>query len=92
MSLAPLFNPQKRKPDPKPAKVNLRVIIGLGLIVWGAAFLYVAVVEMLIQNLFPAYALLITCFGLAIGVLLMLWEVIYRDKYYSKPERRHRKN
>ncbi|MBO6098370.1 MAG: DUF2530 domain-containing protein [Aeriscardovia sp.] len=91
MSLAPLFNPKKRKPDPKPAKVNLRVIIGIGLIVWGIAFLYVAIVEVWIKQTLPVHPILITCFGLVIGVLLMLWEFIYRDKYYGKSNRKHRK-
>ncbi|MBO6003524.1 MAG: DUF2530 domain-containing protein [Aeriscardovia sp.] len=91
MSLAPLFNPKKRKPDPKPAKVNLRIVIGIGLIVWGIIFLYVAIVEMWIKQVLPVYPLLITCFGLVIGVLLMLWEFIYRDKYYGHSSRKHRK-
>ncbi|MBR6440226.1 MAG: DUF2530 domain-containing protein [Aeriscardovia sp.] len=91
MSLAPLFNPKKRKPDPKPARVNLRIVIGIGLIAWGIAFLYIAIVEMWIKQALPVYPLLITCFGLVIGVLLMLWEFIYRDKYYGKPEGKRRK-
>ena len=92
MSLAPLFNPKKRKPDPKPARVNLRIVISIGLIIWGLVFLYVAIVEVWIKQILAVYPLLITCFGLVIGVLLMLWEVVYRDKYYSNSERRHKKN
>ena len=92
MSLAPLFNPKKRKPDPKPAKVNLRIVIAIGLIAWGIYFLYVVIVELWIKELLAFYPLLVSCFGIVIGVLLLLWEVIYRDKYYTKPKRRHRKN
>lgn len=91
MSLAPLFNPKKRKPGPKPARVNLRIIIVIGLIIWGLSFLYVAIVEIWIEQIPAFYPLLITCFGLTIGVLLLLWEVIYRDKYYPQSQSRRKK-
>lgn len=91
MSLSPLFNPKKRKPGPKPARVNLRIIIVTGLIVWGLSFLYVTIIEMWIKQLPVFSQLLITCFGMIIGVLLLLWEVIYRDKYYPRPENRKKK-
>lgn len=79
MKLAPIWNPDARKPSPKPVQVDLFPIFLTGTLIWFIAFVttLICCLQGLIDRRFP-----ITClFGTLIGIALLIWERVERRIY-----------
>ncbi|MBO5633226.1 MAG: DUF2530 domain-containing protein [Aeriscardovia sp.] len=80
MKIAPIFDPEKRREGPKPARVDLKRVFNLGLLVW-----CIATVIVLLCSYFKG-ALLLTSLGvclsgLLVGCMLLVWEHFNRSHY-----------
>ncbi len=79
MKIAPIYDPDARKPGPKAVQVDLRVLFTIGMAIWVIATLTVVALKFLGIN--TAEALTICFFGDAIGIMLLLWEAANRNFY-----------
>lgn len=79
MKFAPIIDPAVRKPAPKPVRVDLRVVFGAGTALWAVA-LVVCLVLWLCG--FPTMVgVVVSVFGVVIGVLMLIWEYFDRWDY-----------
>ncbi len=79
MKLAPIFDPDARRPSPRPVQVDLRRIFLLGT---GAWILALAVVGILALTGMTVTKPLIVCLsGVGVGILLLIWEHFNRWDY-----------
>lgn len=79
MKLAPIVNPDARKPAPKPLRVDLRKVFSIGTIAWIIATAVTFIIALLhITTWFPA---LVCASGMIIGILLLIWEHFDRWDY-----------
>ncbi|PJM79403.1 DUF2530 domain-containing protein [Bifidobacterium scaligerum] len=79
MKFAPIIDPAVRKPAPKPVRVDLRKVFGIGTALWA-----MALVAALIVTLFDdrAESMVIMCAsGVIIGLLMLVWEHFDRWDY-----------
>ncbi|NMM97274.1 DUF2530 domain-containing protein [Bifidobacterium olomucense] len=79
MKFAPIIDPAVRKPAPKPVRVDLRKVFGIGTTLWA-----MALVAALIVTLFDdrAESMVIMCAsGVIIGLLMLVWEHFDRWDY-----------
>lgn len=83
MKIAPIYDPEKRRRGPKPAKVDLHRVFVVGLVIWCA-------LAVIVTTLFFAFHIriitmsLYTClFGIFVGIGLLIWEKINRDHYMN---------
>ncbi|MCI1984858.1 MAG: DUF2530 domain-containing protein [Bifidobacteriaceae bacterium] len=86
MNLAPIFDPEVRKPGPKPAAVDLRKVFIIGTIAWILALAVIAVL-LFVFHLHVVTLPFLTCIlGIVIGVCLLIWEKWYRPEYTKLAE------
>lgn len=83
MKIAPIYDPEKRRRGPKPAKVDLHRVFVVGLLIWCA-------LAVIVTSLFFAFHIriitmsLYTClFGIFVGIGLLVWEKVNRDHYMN---------
>ncbi|MCI1936015.1 MAG: DUF2530 domain-containing protein [Bifidobacteriaceae bacterium] len=81
MTLQPIFDPEVRKPGPKPANVDLKKTFIIGTIIWAVALAVIAVL-LFVFNMQVVILPFLTCIlGVVIGVCLLIWEKWYRPEY-----------
>ncbi|AKV55574.1 hypothetical protein BACT_1163 [Bifidobacterium actinocoloniiforme DSM 22766] len=79
MKLAPIFDPDARRPSPKPVQVDLRRIFLGGTTAW---LLSLGVCAIMLWCGVDAMKPLIVCAsGVGVGVLLLIWEHFNRWDY-----------
>ncbi|KFI93811.1 hypothetical protein BISA_1633 [Bifidobacterium saguini DSM 23967] len=79
MKFAPIIDPAVRKPAPKPVRVDLRKVFGIGTGLWAVA-LIIALILVAIGR--GTESLVIICAsGVIIGLLLLIWEFFDRWDY-----------
>ena len=76
MKLAPIVNPDARKPAPKPLRVDLRKVFSIGTIAW-----IIATVVTFIIALLHITTAIVCASGMIIGILLLIWEHFDRWDY-----------
>lgn len=81
MKIAPLFDPKKRRPAPKPARVDLQKVFIGGLIIWLVALIVVIIMRVMYHTQLGTVTLYTCGFGIVIGIGLLLWERWYRPVY-----------
>ncbi|MCI1901329.1 MAG: DUF2530 domain-containing protein [Bifidobacteriaceae bacterium] len=86
MNLAPIFDPEVRKPGPKPAAVDLQKVFIVGTIIWIVALAVVAVLLFVFQMHVATLPFLTCILGIVIGILLLIWEKWYRPEYTKLAE------
>ncbi|MFT8704414.1 DUF2530 domain-containing protein [Bifidobacterium aquikefiricola] len=79
MKLAPIFSQKARRPSPKPVQVDLRKIFLTGTLVWFAALICFIILEFC--GVDAKAAIGVSASGVAIGVLLLIWEFFNRWNY-----------
>jgi hypothetical protein len=79
MKLAPIVNPDVRKPSPQPVRVDLRKVFLIGTALWLIATLVCCV--LMVLGISAARVLVICVAGDVVGVLLLLWERFDRWDY-----------
>lgn len=79
MRLAPIIDPSVRKPAPKPVRVDLRKVFGIGTSLWAVALVVALVLMMLGLHALPLAFMCIA--GIAIGILMLIWEYFDRWDY-----------
>ena len=79
MKLAPIINPDARRPMPKPVRVNLRRVFLAGMALWLIAL--VVCVALMTLRIPTGDALWVIISGLGVGIALLIWEKIDRDHY-----------
>lgn len=81
IDLAPIFNPEVRKPGPKPAAVDLRIAFLGGTITWIIALIATGIM-LFVFHIEQARLPFLTCIlGIVVGIGLLLWEHWYRPEY-----------
>lgn len=79
MKLAPIVNPDARKPAPKPLRVDLRKVFAIGTLAWFIATVIAIIIAFLhFTTWFPV---LVCASGTIIGMLLLIWEHFDRWDY-----------
>ncbi|MBT1175627.1 DUF2530 domain-containing protein [Bifidobacterium sp. LC6] len=79
MKFAPIIDPAVRKPAPKPVRVDLRKVFGIGTGLWAAALVIVLI---LVSLGHATESLIVVCAsGVIIGLLLLIWEFFDRWDY-----------
>lgn len=79
MKLAPIIDPAVRKPAPKPVRVDLRKVFGIGTGLWAAALIVFLIMMALGKG---SESLVVLCAsGVIIGLLLLIWEFFDRWDY-----------
>lgn len=79
MKLAPIFDPDARRPSPKPVQVDLRKIFLFGTAVWVVVLAIMAILKLVG---FETTKPLIVCLaGVGVGILLIIWERFNRWDY-----------
>ncbi|BDR52571.1 DUF2530 domain-containing protein [Bombiscardovia nodaiensis] len=79
MKLAPIFDPDARRPAPKPVQVDLRLIFLAGTGLWILALLICAVLWWC--GIDTLKALVVCASGVGVGFLLLIWEHFNRWDY-----------
>lgn len=79
MKLAPIVNPDVRKPSPQPVRVDLRKVFLIVTALWLIATLVCCV--LMVLGISAARVLVICVAGDVVGVLLLLWERFDRWDY-----------
>lgn len=79
MKIAPIYDPEVRKPAPHAVQVDLRLIFGLGTILWSLAA--IVCLALLILGFHVHKALFVCLCGVLIGILLLIWEYLHRKDY-----------
>lgn len=80
MRLAPILDPSKRKPGPKPAQVDLHRVFFIGTFIWCIAAL-ACLILLFVSGEAWAAPLIICTAGMIIGVLMLIWEHFNRWYY-----------
>ena len=79
MKIAPIINPDVRRPAPKPVQVDLRKVFLVGTALWSVALV---VCLILLAFRLPVLQLLVVCAaGTIIGVMMLIWEHFDRWDY-----------
>jgi hypothetical protein len=86
MNLTPIFDPEVRKPGPKPAKVDLRKTFIIGTLAWVVALGIVAVLLFVFDMRVATLPFLTCILGIVIGACLLIWEKWYRPEYTKLAE------
>ncbi|RBP99791.1 DUF2530 domain-containing protein [Bifidobacterium xylocopae] len=79
MKLAPIFDPDARRPSPKPVQVDLRRIFTVGTAAWALAMVVCFI--LLLCGLDSMKPLIVSAAGVAVGLLLLVWEHFNRWDY-----------
>jgi len=79
-----LLHPDRRRPDPAPRRVDLRVVILAGMALWTLAL--VVCVVLLATGLLGARAVATCGAGLVLGLLGLVWERRHRASYRAGTE------
>ncbi|PLS30645.1 hypothetical protein Uis1B_1472 [Bifidobacterium margollesii] len=79
MKLAPILDPNARKPGPKPAQVDLHKVFFIGTSLW--LLLGIVCLVLVITGHHLVNALVICICGMIIGILLLIWEHFNRWNY-----------
>ena len=79
MKFAPIIDPAVRRPAPKPVRVDLRIVFGTGTLLWLIAAIVLAVLSL--YDIVPYTAALVCVIGVAIGLMLLIWEHFDRWDY-----------
>ncbi|OZG61385.1 MULTISPECIES: DUF2530 domain-containing protein [Bifidobacterium] len=79
MKFAPIIDPAVRKPAPKPVRVDLRKVFGIGTGLWTVA-LIVSLVLLVLHYDTVSFVILCAA-GVIIGVLMLIWEYFDRWDY-----------
>ncbi|NDO88045.1 DUF2530 domain-containing protein [Cellulosimicrobium composti] len=74
-----LLHPDRRRPDPAPWRVDLRVVILVGMGLWAAALVVCAV--LLATGALGPRAVATCAAGLVLGLLGLAWERRNRTRY-----------
>lgn len=80
MKLAPIIDPNARKPGPKPAQVDLHRVFFIGTLLWLIATV-ISLVAIMTGDNDMVNGLVISVAGMIIGVLMLIWEHFYRWYY-----------
>lgn len=80
MRFAPIIDPAVRRPAPKPVRVDLRKVFGIGTALWGVA-LIVCLVLMAFGFAWAERVMVMCAAGVIIGVLMLIWEYYERWDY-----------
>ena len=79
MKFAAIVNPKERRNSPRPVRVDLRKVFCIGIGLWLVA---AAVFGVFVISGYHVLGYLHICFaGIAIGVLLLIWEFFDRSSY-----------
>lgn len=81
MTLEPIFQPDKRKRGPQPAKVDLHLVFLIGTTIWIIVSLIVFLIRKEAGHRMTTITLLTCAFGVIIGLVLLIWESINRSHY-----------
>lgn len=81
MKIAPIIDPHARRPSPKPMQVDLRKTFMLGIVLWVIALIVCIVLNHANPTPTLHSYIIICCFGIAIGVVLLIWEFFDRTDY-----------
>ncbi len=81
MKIAPILDPSKRKPGPKPAKVDLRIIFAIGTVLWVIVAIIYAVIRFGFHTHGTYLPFVVSASGVIIGIGLLIWEHWYRPEY-----------
>ncbi|OLT48077.1 DUF2530 domain-containing protein [Cellulosimicrobium sp. CUA-896] len=76
-TVALLLHPERRRPDPTPLRVDLRVVILAGMALWAVALVVCAV--LLVTGTIGPRAVATCAAGLVLGVAGLWWEKRHRD-------------
>ncbi|MDY4677963.1 DUF2530 domain-containing protein [Bifidobacterium tsurumiense] len=79
MKFAAIFDPDVRKPSPKPVRVDLRTVFTVGTLLWLGSALVLLVMQLL--HFQVERALFVSVAGLVIGILMLVWEHFDRWDY-----------
>lgn len=79
MRFAPIIDPSVRKPAPKPVRVDLRIVFGVGTGLWAVALIVCLVLEFVGMHTMPGIAM--SACGVIIGLLMLIWEHFDRWDY-----------
>lgn len=79
MKFAPIFNPDARKPSPKPVQVDLRRIFLLGTGLWTVALLILVALKLYGLDTIKPISVCVS--GIVIGLLMLVWEHFNRRDY-----------
>ncbi|MCH4161269.1 MAG: DUF2530 domain-containing protein [Bifidobacterium sp.] len=79
MRLAPIFQPETRRPSPKPIQVDLRKVFVVGTSLWSLAL--IITVCLWLAGIEPLGPALVCASGVIIGLMLLIWERINRKEY-----------
>ncbi|MBT1163387.1 DUF2530 domain-containing protein [Bifidobacterium felsineum] len=79
MKFAPIIDPAIRKPAPKPVRVDLRKVFGIGTGLWAVA-LVIALIALTVHHGTESFVV-ICASGVIIGLLLLIWEFFDRWDY-----------
>ena len=82
--LAPIFRPEARRPAPKPAQVDLRTVFAFCTLYWLMPLLAFVVIQLAHHDMLRP--IIVCASGVAIGVLLLIWERINRKRYRKLAE------
>lgn len=86
LNLTPIFDPEVRKPGPKPAKVDLRKTFLIGTATWIVALGVISVLLFVFHLKVVTLPFLTCIFGIVIGILMLIWEKWYRPEYTKLAE------
>ena len=79
-----LLHPERRRPDPAPWRVDLRVVILAGMALWTVALVVCAV--LLVTGTLAPRAVATCAVGLALGALGLGWERRNRTRYRASAD------
>ncbi|MEK0306256.1 DUF2530 domain-containing protein [Bifidobacterium favimelis] len=79
MKLAPIFNPDARRPSPKPVQVDLRKVFVTGTVLWVLALIVFGLLKYL--GYCTVKPLIVSISGVCIGLILLIWEYFNRWDY-----------
>ncbi len=79
-----LLRPDRRRPDPAPRRVDLRVVILVGMGLWTLALVVSTV--LLVTGVLGPRAVATCGAGLVLGLLGLVWEHRNRASYRAAPE------
>ena len=74
------LHPERRRPGPQPLQVDLRRTIVVGIALWCAAIIVLALLALLIDA-DVASKLIVCATGLGLGLLALVWEHVNRRRY-----------
>lgn len=79
MKLAPIVDPDARRPSPKPMQVDLRRIFIFGTLIW--VLVLAAMIVLKLIGFETTKPLIVCLSGVGVGILLIIWEHFNRWDY-----------